>query len=65
VNASGDQERLDKLEREVAYLRWLVWRLSLPSLAAQDPKYARWTERTFVEDRNDAGIHSLRWENRQ
>jgi aminoglycoside phosphotransferase len=62
VNASDVENRLAGLEREVAYLRWLVWRLSLPSLVAQDQKYARWLERSFVEDRHDAGLHSLRWE---
>jgi hypothetical protein len=58
----SEQEELEKLRKEVLYLRWLVWLLSLPSLAAQDAKYQRWLERRFVEDRAEVGIHSTRWE---
>jgi hypothetical protein len=53
---------LDRLRREVKYLRWLVWLLSLPGLAAQHPKYDRWLKRRYKESRAEPGIHSVQWD---
>ncbi len=51
------EERLARLERWCKYISFLVWKLSLPGLAEQDPKYKIWMNRTYASTReNDFGV---------
>jgi hypothetical protein len=44
------RDRIASQERELAYLRALVWKLSLYGLAEQDPKYRRWFGHLHVQE---------------
>lgn len=45
-----EAERIRRLEAEVAYLRLLVWRLSVGGLAEQSPKYRPWLGTPHVQE---------------
>lgn len=48
--SNTEKEELEKLRKENAYLKLLLWKMSVAQLADQHPKYRPWVGKVHVQE---------------